>query len=115
MIGAVLIAAALACAKDPPPLPAGLTKDSTYVSDAMPPERFRGNASASVIFRSPGEVDRRCAPKVRMCGARYLACSRGRYMVLPNPCDPSFAGEAFARLACHELGHVNFWPATHGE
>lgn len=26
-------------------------------------------------------------------------------MILPNPCDPAFAGEFFAEVACHETRH----------
>jgi hypothetical protein len=107
---------AAACTK-PLATPQGLAKGSTYYNDAMPPQRFRGDGSAAVVFRSPAEVDRFCRRLSGQspCGYRFEACAYGRHMMLPNPCDPSFAGQSFARTACHELGHISGWPATHGE
>jgi hypothetical protein len=32
---------------------------------------------------------------------------RGDKMILPNPC--LFKTEHYARVACHELGHINGW------
>lgn len=32
----------------------------------------------------------------------------GNHMTLPNPC-PFKDYDAYARLACHELGHTNYW------
>jgi hypothetical protein len=40
-------------------------------------------------------------------------CEDGDQMALPDPfsTDP----ETFSRIIKHELGHVNGWPATHGD
>ena len=52
-------------------------------------------------------------------GKRIVACLQtlpdgSLRMVLPNPC--AFAeDERFARLACHELAHVNGWTGQHEE
>jgi antirestriction protein ArdC len=33
---------------------------------------------------------------------------------MPNPCAfPD--SDAYAHLLCHELGHANGWPPTHGD
>lgn len=86
-----------------------------YVGDTPPPERFRGDTGAVVWFLSPAEVDLRCGDITgRQLGDTFYACTHGVDITLPNPCGAQFAGERFARLACHELGHENLWPATHG-
>lgn len=77
----------------------------------LPPERLRGNvAVGQVYFTDQHTID-------ELCGGRdfYTACAivGGGEMALPNPCQPRFAGESYAALACHELGHVNGWPASH--
>lgn len=55
------------------------------------------------------------APK---CGSPVAACvtwqgKKPLIMVLPNPCDPQWADDLYAGLACHELRHVNGWPGDH--
>lgn len=78
---------------------------------AYPPTRYRGNAVATPTFF----VDR--AGIDGLCGKELLACAvvGGGGMVLPDPCDPRFAGEEFAFTACHEKGHNRGWPADHGD
>lgn len=41
-------------------------------------------------------------------GMAVYACSRGSYVILPNPCEAA-QFDSFAELACHEMGHVNGW------
>lgn len=77
----------------------------------QPPERLRGNVMVDqVYFTDQPTID-------GICGGRdfYTACAivGGGEMALPNPCQHRFAGESYAALACHELGHVNGWPASH--
>lgn len=80
--------------------------------DGMPPERFKGEVIIPVGFLyldSLGEVCGKAAlPLVR------LGCATDKAIAIIHPCAPAFKGEFFARLMCHEAGHVNGWPATHG-
>jgi antirestriction protein ArdC len=42
------------------------------------------------------------------------ACATGERLVLPNPCAFG-SNDRYAALLCHELGHANGWPPTHGD
>lgn len=83
---------------------------TTFLYDGMPPERFQESAELHIKFvpepNSPGA-----------CGIAskgvFEACVRGNTVYLPNPC-PMGNTERFARLTCHEMAHVNGWPADHG-
>lgn len=97
------------------PVPSsGVAPNSSYVSEAAPPLRFRGDARTIIQFAPPDEVDRLCSGGRPVCGFRFSACRRGNQLIMPNPCGPAMA-EPFAKLLCHELAHVNGWPATHGD
>lgn len=111
----VMKAASSGCSTVPAKVPEGSPRGSSYVNDGLPPVRFQGNATFVVQTHSPAEVDRICAPVPRPCGVTYYACTFGRHVDLPNPCDPQFAGERFALTVCHEAAHVSGWPASHGE
>lgn len=66
-----------------------------------------------VAFVHPDAVAATCSK----LGSRVVAagCAVGKdLIVLPNPCLRYQLG-SYAQLACHELGHVNGWPATHPE
>lgn len=79
--------------------------------DGMPPAKYQGNLLVSVQFADWNQIGPLCGyPEVN---GRYEGCSLPGHMVLPNPCDPEFAGQSFARLACHEKGHELGWPADH--
>jgi lysozyme len=84
----------------------------TSISDAMPPERFRGPATASAFFVPPAEVAGRCnltAPP----GYRIFACANGRdgagVMVLTDPTPYALEGEFYARIVAHEIAHLHGW------
>lgn len=77
----------------------------------LPPEDMRGAAVADpVLFTDQETID-------ALCGGRdhFTACSQigGGPMILPNPCQPRFAGESYAALVCHEKGHTLGWSAWH--
>lgn len=78
-----------------------------------PPLRFQGNNWALVQWVDWKDVD----PMCRELGAKTApgrviqACTREHYMIRPNPCPLSGYS---ADVDCHELGHVNGWPADHG-
>lgn len=62
-----------------------------------------------VIFVSTGEIDLYCG-KSRP-GFHTLACEKGGTLVMPNPCEyPEYKDPySYARLLCHEKGHVLGW------
>ena len=70
-----------------------------------PPARYQGDVTAGVVFTSEGRVQRMC-PQISYA----VGCTVGGTIYVPNPCrwnDP------YATLLCHEMGHVNGWPAGH--
>jgi hypothetical protein len=106
-----------ACSAGMPALPSRpLATGSTYFSDAMPPERFRNASQAHLVIETPAEISRICiaagAPALP-CGYSYVACTIGSTVHMSNPCD--HPDERWAALMCHELAHVQGWPATHGD
>jgi hypothetical protein len=90
----------------------GLAANSTYYSDTMPPERFRANAQVTIQFAGQDTIDKICGKAP--CNLITLGCQTPKKIILPNPCKYG-SKDAFAELACHELGHLNGWPATHGD
>jgi hypothetical protein len=100
------------CSAPVPVPPTAIAPNSTYYSDGMPPERFRANNQVMVRFGSQADIEGICGKAP--CGKIMLACQPPRQMILPNPCryGPS---DQYAKLVCHELAHLNGWPATHGD
>lgn len=70
-----------------------------------PPARFQGNTSAAVVFTDAAMIARACPST-----PNPVACTRGRTIYMPNACAWS---DPYAVLLCHEIGHVNSWPADH--
>lgn len=78
----------------------------------QPPESLRGDATVLVRFVDPEQLPAIC----KSYGATVIAaaCTVNRQLVvLPNPCV-RYHDTKYGQLACHELGHVNGWPADHG-
>lgn len=87
---------------------------SSMIDSGYPPDRYQGDGSAPhTTFLTPqAGINLLCgtAPK----GFRTIACvTGGGQLVLPNPCQTAYAGQSYATVACHELGHLNGWPANH--
>jgi hypothetical protein len=87
---------------------------SSLYDNGYPPQRYQHDGSAAAtLFTNQTNVDNLCgkAPK----GKITVACvdQDDRTLVLPNPCGAGWAGDAYAKTACHELGHLNGWPADH--
>lgn len=83
---------------------------TTLVYDGMPPDRFQQSAEVRVKFVPEPNSEGACGISSR---GIFEACVRGHTVYLPNPC-PLGNTERFARLTCHEMAHVNGWPADHG-
>ena len=97
-----------------PVIPKTAPPNSTYLTDVAPPLRYRAPVSAvNIDFMSKAEADRVCAGGVRVCGRIFYACASGRHLNMPNPCDYPMTDD-YAKLLCHELAHINGWPASHG-
>ena len=103
-----MLAVALLAAPSAP----ALAPNSTTTSDAWPPTRFQGDTGAKVMFVAPGLIGSLCGEAP--AGFVIEACTEGVMMVLPNPCLFEHTDE-YAKLVCHELGHRNLWPSTHGD
>lgn len=92
----------------------GFDSGSIY-DDGMPPVKYQGDVIIPVLAYAGNPADREvlCDANVPS-GMVLLGCVLPNgATVLPNPCAPEFAGEKFAIIACHELGHSNGWPGTH--
>lgn len=90
----------------------GVLRDATAqgLAEVVPPERFRADAAAVALFSS--------AAVAQACGGAIACAGRNAkgipIVALPHPC--ALAGrEIYATILCHELGHVNGWPGTHGD
>jgi hypothetical protein len=105
MLGVVIAAAAAVAAH------------STIASDGMPPLRFRGDKEIRVTFKQQPLIDHACRDFAAPAGFKRLACTHvsvfGSIITMPNPCEFEF--DPYAVLMCHELGHANGWPSTHGD
>jgi hypothetical protein len=93
-----------------------LAPHSTLYSDGTPPARFQSDSAAIILFVSGDGVEQLCGKSPP--GLRTMACTKTPpdkppLMVMPNPCLVEY--DYYAHLLCHELGHVNGWPATHGD
>lgn len=92
-------------------------RPSSKIDNGWPPMRFRGDVVLdSVEFLTPAKIPARCG--VKKSGQIVEACaymrSNGKHtVILPNPCKAP-AADDWARLTCHEIGHLNGWPADHG-
>ena len=74
-----------------------------------PPARFQANTTATVEFLSAEAIIPRCLERGAMILAN--ACADTKLITITNPCN--YQGESYARRLCHELGHINSWPADH--
>jgi hypothetical protein len=93
-----------------------LAPNSTTISDARPPQRFHDDRTVTVQFTDQTGINRVCHPRFGAppAGMKTNACATGKRVVAPNPCEFD-QSDAYAHLLCHELGHMNGWPATHGD
>jgi hypothetical protein len=81
------------------------------VSFGFPPVGYQGSVSAAVHFMDQAAVAAICEERGLSLTA---ACAEigGSQIWIENPCD--WPGDSYAQLLCHEIGHINGWPANHG-
>jgi hypothetical protein len=93
-----------------------LPAHSTPYSDARPPAVFQKDATVTLQLSSQARIDASCQAMFGKppSGFRTNACASGHRLVMPNPCSYPDS-DAYAHLLCHELGHANGWPPTHGD
>lgn len=74
-----------------------------------PPQAYQADTTATVEFIQAEKVMPRCLER----GAKTLAnaCADTKLITITNPC--AYPGESYAKRLCHELGHINRWPANH--
>ena len=86
---------------------------ATLFSSAAPPERYRQDATFTLSVTDQPTIEATCQPLFGIPpeGRETLGCTTATTVVLPNPCG--FPEDEYARMLCHELAHVNGWPATH--
>lgn len=82
----------------------------------LPPVRFQNNAVAIVVFTDRIGIDAECgvAPPPYTVIACTKAIGDTPVVFMPNAC-PAGATEYFARIMCHEMGHVQGWSGEHEE
>jgi len=82
-------------------------KPSGGLTIQRPPSRYQGDVQSTVHFSDNAEL--LCA--IIKAPGRAIACGNpGGIMIVPNPCR---WGDPYAELMCHEMAHVNGWPADH--
>lgn len=86
------------------------------INSGLPPIQYQGNSVSVLQTVDNPNTEENCgkAPE----GSVILACTHTdkkagvSTVTMPNPC--LFADtEFYAKLLCHELGHVNGWNRTH--
>lgn len=93
-----------------------LAPNSTPYSDDWPPVAYQKDVTVQVEFASRQAMQVSCQRLFGQppTGSAIEACNTGSKIVMPNPC--TFPKEdRYAQLLCHEIGHANGWPSTHGD
>ena len=102
--------------------PEGLLLQAAWAPDGAageglrPQGAFRAGTAIRVEFTDPARVGLRCAHRGALDAGRptlsSVACSNASGITVVNPCSVVDGGW-YADLLCHEMGHVNGWPANH--
>lgn len=92
------------------------TGPGTAYFTGLPPVRFVKEDITPVIFATPENVTKLCGGDTLPEGFRVLACARKdkrnvKWLILPHPAIA--AGEPYADLVTHELGHRAGWSGMH--
>lgn len=91
-----------------------LATAGSTIDDGWPPRgHYRRDASAHVHFVDQEHITAFCDAGEPDDPDYYtVACQSGFRLYLPNPCTYGDSDE-YARIVCHELGHLNGWPDNH--
>ena len=73
----------------------------------LPPTDLRGPATTKVTFMSTQNVTKLCGAFAADKETPMRACAMGDAIIMPEPCE--YTGQSFARIMCHEKGHVLGW------
>ena len=88
----------------------------SLISTDVPPARFQGEAVAVTVIATRATIDARCgeppAPDTRIIACHYALKDGTHIVILPEAC-PYAAREFYARIVCHEFGHVKGWSRWH--
>lgn len=103
-------------AKMDPPLPKNAPPHATWYNTGSPPYRYQGDVKVTIYFEQPNKINRDGqGGQVGCTGAVFAYSLQDKNTIhLPNPCTYP-ASDAYARLACHEMAHINGWPGYHGD
>lgn len=74
----------------------------------MPPRQFQGGTEARIAFMAQDQVNWLCNTKRQ--ANTLQACVIDGTIIAPNPCQ---APGPYARIMCHEMAHINGYPAEH--
>ena len=74
----------------------------------MPPLRFQSVTEAKIAFMPQDQVNWLCNTKRQ--ANLIQACVIDGTIIAPNPCQQR---GAYAELLCHEMAHLNGYPAEH--
>lgn len=102
-----------------PPLPKNVP-NATWYSGGTPPAKYSKDTVVTLYFDNPNIINKTLANGKPACNATLFAYTyppngkKRAVMHLPNPCTYPQT-DAYARLACHEMGHANGWPGYHGD
>jgi hypothetical protein len=80
---------------------------------------YQANNITTVVFAGgPDDVDTICQaamkthdPRFQLVGCAMKLKKGGSVLVVENPC--LYPSDPYARHVCHELAHINGWPADH--
>lgn len=72
-----------------------------------PPQQYQTSIRASIQFMDKGEARAFCTT---FTGQPAIACANQYLIWIENPC---LHPEPYSQLLCHELAHVQSWPADH--
>lgn len=93
-----------------------LSSHPSYYSNQIPPARYQGDTTVQLQITNQSGIDQVChkAFGAPPAGMKTDACEIDGRVIAPNPC--AFAAtDPYAKLLCHEIGHANGWPASHGD
>jgi hypothetical protein len=83
---------------------------------SLPPVQYREDKVIAIIqFTYPKDVDKGCGGSPEDDPTYIVACTKvgGPKMLAPHPC--LYPEDPYARVLCHELGHISGWPADHSD